>query len=154
VWYSWRLTGHWSRNLLLIGKQWQITLLKRKVCFIIFLHAYLSVFFTYLDKHPFNGLCSRTTWESRHQKGSKTNLDFNEGRDDRVIAARAVLYANHLHLAAASTSSINFYRPYAFPDSKVSKLLCIATIVSCNELALHLYLMYMFGTIMYILFVG
>jgi len=33
------------------------------------------------DGHPFNGLFSRTTWVHRHQKG-KTNLDFNEARDD------------------------------------------------------------------------
>jgi len=30
--------------------------------------------------HPFNGLLSRTTWVSWHQKG-KTNLDFTEARD-------------------------------------------------------------------------
>jgi len=29
---------------------------------------------------PFNGLFSRTTWVSRHQKG-KTNLDFTGARD-------------------------------------------------------------------------
>jgi len=30
--------------------------------------------------HPFNGLFSRTTWVSRHQKG-KTSEDLNEARD-------------------------------------------------------------------------
>ena len=31
--------------------------------------------------HPSNGLCSRTTWVSRYQKG-KNSLDFNKARDD------------------------------------------------------------------------
>jgi len=35
-----------------------------------------------------------------HQQG-KTNLDFNEARDDGVALASAVLYANHLHVAQA-----------------------------------------------------
>jgi len=49
------------------------------------------------DKHLFNSLFSRTTWVSQNQK-RKTNLDFNEATDDRVIMASARLYANHLHL--------------------------------------------------------
>ena len=34
--------------------------------------------------HPFNGLFSRTTWVSQHQKG-KTSMDFNKARDDGVL---------------------------------------------------------------------
>jgi len=41
------------------------------------------------NKHPFNGLFSRTTWVSRQQKG-KTILDFNEARDNEVAVASAV----------------------------------------------------------------
>jgi len=33
------------------------------------------------DGHLFNGLFSRTTWVSWHQKG-ETNLDFNKARHD------------------------------------------------------------------------
>jgi len=33
--------------------------------------------------HPFNGLFSKTTWVSQHQKG-KTSLDLNESRDGIV----------------------------------------------------------------------
>jgi len=40
------------------------------------------------DKHPFNGLFSRTIWVRRHQKG-QNNLDFNEERYDRVAVASA-----------------------------------------------------------------
>ena len=47
----------------------------------------------------FNGLYSRTTWVSRHQKG-ETNLDFTAARYDGVTVALAEPYANHLHLAA------------------------------------------------------
>jgi len=36
-----------------------------------------------LLQHPINGLFSRTTWISQHQKG-KTSLDLNEARDDGV----------------------------------------------------------------------
>jgi len=34
--------------------------------------------------HPFNGLFSRPTWISQHQKG-KTGLDLNETRDGGVL---------------------------------------------------------------------
>jgi len=47
------------------------------------------------DRHPFNGLFSRTTWVSWQQKG-KTILDFNKARDDRAVVASAGPYANHL----------------------------------------------------------
>ena len=49
------------------------------------------------DRHPFYGLFSRTPWISRHQK-SKTNLDCNEARDDRVAVASAGPYASHMQL--------------------------------------------------------
>jgi len=39
-----------------------------------------------------------TTWVSWHQKG-KTNLDFDEARDNGVAVASAGPYANHLHFA-------------------------------------------------------
>jgi len=41
--------------------------------------------FEFIQRHRFNGLFSRTTWVSRHEKGY-TNLNFNEARDDRVVA--------------------------------------------------------------------
>ena len=66
---------------------------------------------TILLLHPFNGLFSRTTWISRHQKG-KTSLDLNEARDDGVLdaVASAGPYANNLHLADNHTksTSLNF----------------------------------------------
>ena len=46
--------------------------------------------------HPFDGLFSRTTWASQHQKAI---LDFTGARDDGVAVASAGSYANHLHLA-------------------------------------------------------
>jgi len=51
------------------------------------------------NKQLFNGLFSKTTWVSRHQKG-KVSLDFNEARDDDIAVASAGPYANHLHYAA------------------------------------------------------
>jgi len=47
---------------------------------------------------PFNGLFSRTTSVSRHQKG-RTILDFNDARDDGVAVASAGSYTNHLLLS-------------------------------------------------------
>jgi len=46
---------------------------------------------------PFNGLFSRTTWVSRHQKG-KPFWIFTGARDDGVETASAGPYANRLHL--------------------------------------------------------
>jgi len=48
-------------------------------------------------KRPSNGIFSRTTWVSLHQKG-ETNLDFDEVRDDGMAVASVGAYANHLHL--------------------------------------------------------
>jgi len=54
---------------------------------------------TWTDRHPLNGLFSRTTWVSQYQNG-KTILDFNDARDDGVAVASAVPYANHLDLTS------------------------------------------------------
>jgi len=48
---------------------------------------------------PFNGLFSRTTWVSWHQKG-KTLWILWEQEMMGVAVASAGPYANHLHLAA------------------------------------------------------
>ena len=57
-------------------------------------------------------LFSRTSWVSRHQNG-KTNLDFNEARDDGVAVASAGPYAKNCSSLQtcnhASISSINFF---------------------------------------------
>ena len=60
--------------------------------------VYNTSYSAHSERHLFNGLFSRTTWESRHEKG-KTILDFNEARDDGVAVALVGTYANHLHLA-------------------------------------------------------
>jgi len=51
--------------------------------------------------HPRNGLFSRTTWVSRHQKG-KTSLDLNEARDDGVWGCSGISWTicQQLHLAS------------------------------------------------------
>jgi len=50
------------------------------------------------NKLPFNGLFSRTTWVSWHQK-VKPFWILMKARDDGVAVASARPYANHLHLA-------------------------------------------------------
>jgi len=74
--------------------------------------------------HPFNGLFSRTTRVSRHQK-RKTSLDLNEARDDGVLrwqwhqldhmqtVCTSIQTDNH-----TNTLSLNFYRPDALPDAQ------------------------------------
>jgi len=56
-----------------------------------------SYIFTISDRRLFNGLFTRTTWVSRHQKGY-TNQDYNEARDDGMAVASSGPYANHLYL--------------------------------------------------------
>jgi len=76
---------------------------------------------TTLSTPPFNGLFTSTTWVSWHLKGL-INLDFDEARDDGTAMASAGTYTNLLHLAPdrhhATTSSLDFYRPDALPDTQ------------------------------------
>jgi len=60
------------------------------------------------DKHPFDGLFSRTARVNWHQKG-KTNLYFNKARDDGVAMASAGPYANNLHLASCQHLITQFF---------------------------------------------
>jgi len=53
------------------------------------------------DSRQTSGL-SRTTWVSQHQK---TNVDFNEARDDWVAVASAGPHANHLPRAGSGAVS-------------------------------------------------
>jgi len=53
--------------------------------------------------HPFNGLFSRTTWVSRHQKGKPSGFCWSKGW--WVAVASAGPYANHLHLAPKMPAS-------------------------------------------------
>jgi len=48
----------------------------------------LTLLLLLLLLHPFNGLFSRTTGGSQHQKG-KTSLALNEASYDRVLASKA-----------------------------------------------------------------
>jgi len=76
---------------------------------------------THTHTHRFNGPLSGTTQVSRHQKG-KTNLDFTEARDSewqwRQLGHMQTICTlcqtdNH-----TNTSSLNFYRPDALPDTQ------------------------------------
>jgi len=64
------------------------------------------------NKHPFNGLISRKTWVSWHQKG-KIIRDFNEVRNDGVTMALAGPYANHL-LGVFCDSKCSYSRAESF----------------------------------------
>ena len=68
-----------------------------------------------IDRHPFNGLFSRTTRVSRHQK-DQTDRDFNEARDDGMEVSSAGPYVNHLHRQIIITQFFN--RPDALPDAE------------------------------------
>ena len=74
--------------------------------------------------HLFNGLFSKTTWVSPYQKG-KTSLELNEARDDGVLRWQWH-QLDHMQTICTSlqtdnhtnTSSLNFYRPDAFPGDQ------------------------------------
>jgi len=53
--------------------------------------------------HPFNGLFSRTTWVSQHQKGKHTILGFTGARDDGV----AVAQLDHMQIICTSLQTDN-----------------------------------------------
>ena len=86
--------------------------------------ANVRISYVLLPLHPFNGLFSGTTWVSRYEKG-KTSLDLNETTDDGVLGwqwhqldhtgtiCTSLQTDNH-----TNTSSLNFYRPDAFPDTQ------------------------------------
>ena len=66
--------------------------------------------------HSLNGLFSRTTWVSRHQKG-KTGL----ARDDGVLECSGSSWTICTSLQTenhTNTSSLNFYRPDGLPDAQ------------------------------------
>jgi len=71
--------------------------------------------------HPFNGPFSGTTRVSRYQKG-KTNLDFTGARDSEWqwhqlghVQTICTSFQTDNH---TNTSSLNFYRPDALPDTQ------------------------------------
>jgi len=74
--------------------------------------------------HPFNGHFSGTTWVSRYQKG-KTIPNLNEARDDGVWGWQWH-QLDHMQTICTSlqtdnhnnTSSLNFYRSDALPDTQ------------------------------------
>jgi len=72
---------------------------------------------TCCTRHPFNG----HFFEDNLAKPAQERLNFTEARDDGVAVASAAPYANYLHLAPdnhASTSSLNFYMPFALSDAQ------------------------------------
>jgi len=87
-------------------------------------HSYCLFCWTTTTATRFNGLFSRTTWVSQHQKG-KTSLDLNEARDDGVLGQQWH-QLDHMQAICTSlqtdshtnTSSLNFYRPDALPDAQ------------------------------------
>ena len=89
-----------------------------------------------LQRHPFNGHFSRTTWVCRHQKG-KTSLNLNQARDDR-ISGWQWHQLDHMQTICTSlqtdnhtnTPSHNFYRPDALPGAQPTVL------KRCRQIAL------------------
>jgi len=84
----------------------------------------VTVLLLLLLLYPFNGLCSRTTWVIRYQKG-KNSLDLNKVRDDGVLGCRGISWTTMQTICTSlqtdnhtSSSSLNFYRPDALPDAQ------------------------------------
>ena len=76
-----------------------------------------SIFRLPLPLHPFSGLFSRTTWESRYQKGNTKRwcgLGWQWHQLDHMQTMCTLLQTdNH-----TNTSSLNLYRPDALPDAQ------------------------------------
>jgi len=66
--------------------------------------------------HSLNGLFSRTTWVSRHQKG-KTGLARDDG-DLECSGSSWTICKQPAPRNHTNTSSLNFYRPDALPDAQ------------------------------------
>ena len=71
--------------------------------------------------HPFNSLFSKTTWISRYQKG-KSNLYFNEARDDGILGCSGISWTICKQSAPCcrpittpTPHRLIFYRPDALP---------------------------------------
>jgi len=93
--------------------------------------------------HPFNGLFSRTTWVSWHQKG-KTTLDVNEARDDGVLGCSDISWAicrqsapcsrqittptpHHLiFTGCCPTNSVNALKASKYTNVPVLRIMCNA----------------------------
>jgi len=52
------------------------------------------------DRHVYWPIFSDNFGKPTRERSNKTNLGFNEARDDGVVVESAGPYANHLHLAA------------------------------------------------------
>ena len=87
---------------------WGVTIAQRKMMLLLLV----------LLLHPFNGLFSRTTWVSRHQKGKPFRILLKQEMmdwqwhqlDHMQIICTSLQTDNH-----ASTSSLSFYRLDALP---------------------------------------
>ena len=76
---------------------------------------------TTLPPHPFNGLFSRTTWVSQHQKGKpfwilleQEMMGWQWHQLDHMQIICTLLRTDN----DASTPPLSFYRPDALPDTK------------------------------------
>jgi len=71
------------------------------------------------NRHTFNGLFSRTTWVSEHQK-CKTSLDFNEARDDGGGSGISWTICKSLarQITTPSPHQSTDHRPDALPDNQ------------------------------------
>jgi len=69
--------------------------------------------------HPFNGLCFRTTWVSRYQKGNQSRFKWGNMWSGLEMQWHQL---DHMQSAPCSrhinTSSLNFYRPDALPSTQ------------------------------------
>jgi len=83
--------------------------------------AFLTLLTTILLLYPFNSIFSRTTWESRYQKGKPFWILLKQEMmgwqwhqlDHMQIICTSLETDNH-----ATTSPLSFYRPDALPATQ------------------------------------
>jgi len=81
--------------------------------------------------HPFNGLCSRTTWVSQYQKG-KTSLDLNEARDYGVWGWQWH-QLNHMQTICTALQTDNQHLITPFSHFVTGRMLFLATNQQCQS---------------------
>jgi len=73
------------------------------------------------NTHTFNGLFSRTTWVSQHQKGKPFWILLKQemmGWQWHQLDHMQIIYTTLQTDNHASMPSLNFYRPDALPDAQ------------------------------------
>jgi len=69
------------------------------------------------NRNPFNGLFSRTTWVSRHQKAKSFWISLKQEMMDGSGISWTIIISSAPRSRQITTSSLSFYKSDAFPEA-------------------------------------